>query len=125
MKSKLGGFTLVEILIVILILAIIISIALPNFMHAREVGRARACQATLRHIASAKEQWAMDNRADLGSQPTPSDLVDQYIKHQPAGELPLCPLNGTYSIGRLADQPTCSVGGNENSGDWDDHVIQW
>ena len=125
MKSKCGGFTLIEIMIVILIMAILMSIALPNFLHAREIGRSRACQSTLRQISSAKEQWAMDNRSGATSEPTAADLVDEYIKNEPANELPPCPLQGTYSIGNLTTQPTCSIGANADSETWDDHVIQW
>jgi len=112
-------------MIVILIMAVILGIALPNFLHAREVGRARACQSTLRQIASAKEQWAMDNRANADSTPTAADLVDGYIKHDPGGVLPPCPLNGTYTIGNLATLPTCSIGTNSSPESWDDHVILW
>jgi len=122
---KNGGFTLIEIMIVVLIIAILIGVALPNFLHAREVGRARACQSTLRHIASAKEQWAMDNRAGPSSTPTAVDLVDEYIKSVPQDVLPECPLAGSYTIGNLATQPTCSIGANVDPGSWDDHIIQW
>lgn len=124
-KSRCGGFTLVEIMIVVLIMAILLGIALPNFLHAREVGRARSCQSTLRQIASAKEQWAMDNRKNADSEPTAADLVDSYIKSDTPGVLPSCPLSGTYSIGNLATLPTCSIGANADPASWDDHVILW
>ena len=67
MKSLRRAFTLVEIMIVVLIIGILVAIAVPNFIRARESARARACVANLRQIDSAKEQYAMDNRLAQGS----------------------------------------------------------
>jgi prepilin-type N-terminal cleavage/methylation domain-containing protein len=116
------GFTLIEIMIVVLIIAILLAIAVPNFLRAREISRARTCQANLREIVTAKEQWAMDNRADRSSEPTVPDLVTEYIKN---GEeaLPPCPSNGTYVIGTVQASPLCSIGDNSAPEDWDDHEL--
>ena len=60
-KSR-RGFTLIEIMIVVLIIAVLLAIAIPNFMKARDTSRAKACVANLRQIDTAKMQWAMDNK---------------------------------------------------------------
>ncbi|MCL6624082.1 MAG: prepilin-type N-terminal cleavage/methylation domain-containing protein, partial [Fimbriimonadales bacterium] len=52
------GFTLVEIMIVVLIIGILLAIAIPNFMRARETSRTKSCISNLRQIDAAKEQWA-------------------------------------------------------------------
>lgn len=52
------GFTLVEIMIVVAIIGIIIAIAVPAFLRARENSRGRACQENLSKIDGAKEQYA-------------------------------------------------------------------
>src|SRR5207244_6719969 len=61
------GFTLVEIMIVVLIIGILLAIAVPNFIKARETSRTKSCIANLKQIDAATEQWAMDNKASQGA----------------------------------------------------------
>ena len=56
------GFTLVEIMIVVAIIGIIIAIAVPAFLRARENARGRACQENLMKLDGSTEQWALDFR---------------------------------------------------------------
>lgn len=102
------GFTLIEIMIVVLIIGILLAIAVPNFIKARETSRAKSCIANLKQIDAAKEQWAMDNKKTTGDTPAWADLVgaDKYIK----GNQPACPSGGTYTIGAVGTDPTCSIG---------------
>ena len=118
-RKRQKGFTLIEIMIVVLIIAILLAIAVPNFLRARETSRAKSCQGNLRQIETAKEQWAMDTRAAASASVSSMDvLVPDYIKATPA-----CPSNGTYTIGDMQTRPTCSIGEN-GTGDYDDHVLQ-
>lgn len=105
-KSK--GFTLVEIMIVVLIIGILLAIAVPNFIKARETSRTKTCLANMRQIESAKEQWAMEMKKGAADTPAWGDLVgaNAYLKAQPA-----CPSGGAYSINDVATTPTCSTGG--------------
>jgi prepilin-type N-terminal cleavage/methylation domain-containing protein len=122
MLNRRGGFTLIEIMVVILIMALLLAIALPNFLRARETSRARSCQGNLRMIASAKEQWAMDNRKTGTDTPVAADLVTAYIKGA-SGVMPTCPGGGTYTIGNMVTWPACSIGTNSTPADvTDDHI---
>lgn len=103
-KNRLG-FTLVEIMIVVLIIGILLSIAVPNFVKARENARVKTCVAQLSRIESAKEQWAMEMRKVTGDAPLPGDLVPDYIKGNEQ-----CPNGFNYNLGTVGAPATCLSG---------------
>ena len=119
-KKDERGFTLIEIMIVVLIIGILLAIAVPNFVKARETSRAKACVSNLKQIDSAKEQWAMDTRAADGAVgPAMAAIAgaNLYIKATPS-----CPSNGNYTIGLIGTDPSCDIGVNGASTS-DDHVL--
>ncbi len=106
-RNRKGGFTLIEIMIVVLIIALLAAIAVPSFARARNRSRISACVNNLRIIDAAKEQWAMENNANDGDTPTEAQITP-YMK---SGVMPTCPASGTYTIQPIGTNPTCSVGG--------------
>ena len=60
-----GGFTLVELLVVIGIIAIMISILLPTLSRAREAARATQCLSNLRQMGTAWTIYLSENRNHL------------------------------------------------------------
>ena len=103
------AFTLVEIMIVVLIIGILMAIAVPNFVKARESSRRNTCIANLKQVDSAKEQWAMDQRKNAGDACAMTDLVGTaaYLK-----ATPVCPSGGTYTVAVVGTNPTCSISGH-------------
>lgn len=103
------AFTLVEIMIVVLIIGILMAIAVPNFVKARESSRRNTCIANLKQVDSAKEQWAMDQRKNAGDACAMTDLVGTaaYLKANPT-----CPSGGTYTIAAVGTNPSCSITGH-------------
>jgi type IV pilus assembly protein PilA len=62
-KQRLGrddeqGFTLIELMVVLLIIAILLAIAIPTFLGARGTANARSTQSNLRNALTAEQtQW--------------------------------------------------------------------
>lgn len=104
-KRRDSGFTLVEIMVVVMILSILLMIGVPGWLGARDRTQTKACISHLRDIRYAKEAWAMEYKKGGNDNPQWSDLLS-YIKSQP-----VCPASGTYTIGAVVDDPTCSIGG--------------
>ena len=57
------GFTLVELMIVVAIIAILAGILIPNFQNARAQAQTSACESNIRAIATAAELYYTDNQA--------------------------------------------------------------
>lgn len=84
-KNKKQGFTLVEIMIVVLIIGILLAIAVPNFVKARQNSRLQTVVANLKQLESAKQQWAMDKGKISSDTPVTADLVPTYLSKWPVG----------------------------------------
>ena len=74
-----GGFTLVEIMIVVAIIALLASVAVPSFLRARKRSQATAVKNDLRLIDAAVDQYAIENNKAAGVQPTGADVA-KYLK---------------------------------------------
>ncbi len=57
-----SGFTLIEIMIVVAIIAILAGILIPNFTHARAQAQTAACESNLREIGTAMELYYTDHQ---------------------------------------------------------------
>jgi prepilin-type N-terminal cleavage/methylation domain-containing protein len=107
-----GGFTLVEIMIVVAIIGLLSAIVLPAVLHSRTQSQATACINNLRQIDSAVQQFSVQAGKHVGDTINyPSDLTP-YIKLNSAGSIPGCPAGGTYSLTSVGSFPSalCSLG---------------
>jgi prepilin-type N-terminal cleavage/methylation domain-containing protein len=78
-NKSISGFTLVEIMIVVGIIAMLAAIAVPNFLRARKRSQAVRCLEDLRIIDSACDQYAIENNKVTGNTVGWSD-VQNYVK---------------------------------------------
>lgn len=104
------GFTLVEIMIVVAIIGIIIAIAVPAFLRARENSRGRACQENLSKIDGSKEQYALEFNIGNGESCTMDDLIEPNGANPGEGYLkkePTCPAGGDYTVNNIGTDPEC------------------
>ena len=80
LNTRRGGFTLVEIMIVVAIIALLAAIAVPNFLRARKRSQATRCLEDLRIIDSACDQYAIENNKSTGDTVNWTD-VQSYLKN--------------------------------------------
>lgn len=116
MKHLLKGFTLIEIMIVVAIIAILAAVAIPNFVKYRNESQRASCISNMKQLQTAGEQWLMGNPGTTA--PTTTDLCGStlYIK-----KTPVCPKTSdsyTITLANDAIGVTC-----ENAADPDKHVL--
>ena len=56
------GFTLIELMVVVLIIAILIAVAIPTFLGARKRAQDRAAQSNLRNALTAEKVYYADHQ---------------------------------------------------------------
>ncbi len=115
MKKMKQGFTLVEIMIVVAIIAILAAIAIPNFVKYRTESQQASCEATRAQIVTAAENW--------GSKPANANAttvsLDTLAPTDGSGyfkTVPTCPAGGTYTVSKNATsgawECTCNATGH-------------
>ena len=84
------GFTLLELLIVVALIAILTALAVPGFRRYLESSRGQRCSANILLLENAKDAFVIDNPG----QAVPSNAaLLPYLKFG----MPKCPSGGTYS----------------------------
>ncbi len=79
LTTKRGGFTLVEIMIVVAIIALLAAIAVPGFLRARKRSQASKIINDLRLIDSAVDQYAIETTKKTGDPVAVTDWTN-YLK---------------------------------------------
>ena len=65
------GFTFIELLVVVVIIGLLASIAIPKFADTKERAYIAAMKSDLKNVAASNEAWYSDQRTYIGV-PTPS-----------------------------------------------------
>ena len=78
-NKRRGGFTLVEIMIVVAIIALLAAIAVPGFLRARKRSQASRIINDLRLIDSAVDQYAIETNKKSGDSVAITDWTN-YLK---------------------------------------------
>ena len=108
MKMKLKkGFTLVEIMIVVAIIAILAAVAIPNFIKYRKTSQKNACISNLKQIQAAVEQCKLAgkevNDTNIYGGGEGDNATDGYIKVKPK-----CPATSAdYTLPEGEADPVC------------------
>jgi hypothetical protein len=102
-------FRLLTVSIIGLLVGFVVAIVIPRFVAGMLASSANACLINLRQIDAAKAEWALEKGKTNGT-PVTEDDIKPYIKLDANGNLPKCGLGGTYIIGRVGNDPACSIG---------------
>lgn len=104
MKINKRAFSLMEALIVVSVIALLVAIAVPNFMEAWRTGNANSCIANQKQLKGAIAVWATENAKIEGGTVSISELVPEYMKRWPScGGL-------SYVIPIVGQEPSCPQG---------------
>jgi prepilin-type N-terminal cleavage/methylation domain-containing protein len=79
LNNRRGGFTLVEIMIVVAIIALLAAIAVPGFLRARKRSQASRILNDLRMIDAAVDQYAIETNRSTGNSVLVTDWTN-YLK---------------------------------------------
>jgi type IV pilus assembly protein PilA len=72
-----GGFTLIELMVVVLIIAILIAIAIPTFLGARQRAQDKAAQSSLRNGLTAAKTIYTDSETYVDALPSATNTALQ------------------------------------------------
>jgi hypothetical protein len=100
----------IKIIITVIVGCVFAGWAIPNFIRARATKASNPCIINLRLLEAGKEQWAIEHNKTNGADVTWKDVLP-YIGRGPADQIPKCPDGGVYILGKVGEQPKCSIGG--------------
>jgi general secretion pathway protein G len=129
-RGRHHGFTLIELMVVVVILGILAAVVVPRVMDRPEQARISAAQSNIRAIRSALDMYKLDNHGypstdqglqALAERPTSDPVPQNWTRYME--RVPLDPWGKPYLYlqpGKHADVDVFSPGPNGRIGDEDD-----
>ncbi|KKQ02295.1 MAG: hypothetical protein US12_C0034G0005 [Parcubacteria group bacterium GW2011_GWA2_36_24] len=100
--SRRSGFTLIEIMIVVAIIGLLVAIAIPQFVLARNTAQKRTCIENLQLLKIGQDSYVRECTLTNGT--VLSGIVIERLKTGKS-----CPAGGTYTINAVGENPSCSL----------------
>jgi general secretion pathway protein G len=97
--GRVSGFTLIEMLVVMTIIALLLTLAVPRYFHSLEYGRATVQKQNVATIRDAIDKFY----GDLGRYP---DTLDELVTKRYLRQVPVDPVSETSSWVLIAPQDT-------------------
>ena len=98
-RPRLDGFTLLEMLVVMTLIALLLTLALPRYFHALDFGRANVQKQNVATIRDAIDKF----HGDLGRYP---DTLDELVTRRYLRQVPVDPVSSTSNWVVIAPQDT-------------------
>jgi len=76
-----SGFTLVEIMIVVAIIGLLATLAIPSMAKARDTSRLNVIYNNLRILQAAKDQWALEDKVATGADVSSISVLNPYLRY--------------------------------------------
>ena len=117
-----GGFTLVEVMVVVVILGILAAVVVPSLMERPDQARHTMAKQDIRSLVNAVNMYRLDNNRFPG---TLSDLVGPYLDNifDPWGNAYVYVFPGVH--GRFFDIASYGADGGEGGSGFDEDIVSW